>query len=107
MEKNDNTPPPATKPKGKAAPAKMTVDAWGKLKFPPDKIGKLTRPTFDRWKHGAAAALHGWRQHAHHAGAPMELSEPDYDAALEAAQKAECIPHKPALSEHADRMIGR
>lgn len=48
--------------------------------------------------HNAAAAQHGWREHAHHAGKEMELSEADYRAALAAAMAGE-PPHRPALSE--------
>jgi hypothetical protein len=59
----------------------------------------------DLWKHAAAAALHGWAEHAHHEGAPMELSAEDYAAALKAIEapnaKGEYVPHAPALSKHA------
>lgn len=37
--------------------------------------------------HAAAAALHGWPEHAHHEGAQIQLSEDDYKAALQAASK--------------------
>ena len=36
-------------------------------------------------QHASAAALHGWAEHAHHAGKEIELSEEDYAAALAAA----------------------
>jgi hypothetical protein len=35
--------------------------------------------------HNGAEALHGWREHAHHTGAPIQLSADDYKAALKAA----------------------
>ncbi|HMI91568.1 MAG TPA: hypothetical protein VK509_09410, partial [Polyangiales bacterium] len=53
----------------------------------------------DLWKHAAAAALHGWAEHAHHEGKPMELSADDYAAALKAAEgpnaEGEYVPHAP------------
>jgi hypothetical protein len=59
--------------------------------------------TVDRynWRHAAAASLHGWSQHEHHAGKPIQLSDADYEAALEAASAPKGVsyePHKPALS---------
>lgn len=35
--------------------------------------------------HSGAEALHGWREHAHHAGAPIQLTRDEYSAALKAA----------------------
>jgi hypothetical protein len=35
--------------------------------------------------HNGAAALHGWREHEHHEGKPIQLSADDYKAALKAA----------------------
>ena len=59
----------------------------------------------EAWKHAAAAALHGWAEHAHHEGKPMELEPEDYAAALKAAEapnaEGEYVPHAPALSKHA------
>jgi hypothetical protein len=37
------------------------------------------------WQHAAAAQLHGWAAHEHHAGAPIALTREDYEAALKAA----------------------
>src|SRR6478736_4175252 len=34
------------------------------------------------WQHNAAAALHGWLEHEHHEGKPIELSLDDYKKAL-------------------------
>ena len=56
------------------------------------------------WEHEAAAVLHGWTKHAHHAGEPMQLSRQDYESALKAAgvtnAKGEYMPHPAALSPH-------
>jgi len=43
--------------------------------------------TFDLFHpfHNGAAALHGWAEHAHHEGKPIQLSGDDYKAALKAA----------------------
>lgn len=88
--------------------------------------------TFDDFspQHAAASALHGWVEHAHHEGKPIELADDDYAAALAAAFKpvtraldksgkptgepvdshkaaadgiptfTDYEPHKPALSPH-------
>ena len=50
----------------------------------------------DAWKHEVAAVLHGWREHAHHSGAPLQLSRDDYELALLAVDDS--TPHDPALS---------
>ena len=56
------------------------------------------------WEHEAAAVLHGWALHAHHAGEPIKLTRADYEAALKAAgvtnDKGEYVPHPAALSPH-------
>lgn len=56
------------------------------------------------WQHNAAAQLHGWPQHEHHAGAPIRLTREDYELALAAAEApdpaGEYEPHEAALSEH-------
>ena len=87
------------------------------------------------WQHAAAEALHGWKQHEHHEGKPIELSRGDYEAALVAASvpvtraigrdgkptgepldsakaAAEGVPtitdyepHKPALSSHYSKAV--
>lgn len=54
------------------------------------------------WQHRCAARLHGWDEHAHHAGKPIELTESDYDAALQAASEPKSgsyVPHPAALSQ--------
>jgi hypothetical protein len=61
-------------------------------------------PKQDAWKHAAAAALHGWAEHAHHTGKPMELSAEGYEAALKAVEgpgkSGDYEPHPAALSPH-------
>lgn len=56
------------------------------------------------WRHNAAAALHGWGAHEYHAGAPLELTLADYEAALKAVEepneKGLYVPHKGARSEY-------
>lgn len=79
-----------------------TVDEWCGIVFPPSPSGRDNRHL---WRHSAAAALHGWPQHAHHTGAPMRLSRTDYDAAINAALQpdltsADYVPHAAALSPH-------
>lgn len=39
------------------------------------------------WQHNAAAQLHGWAAHEHHAGAPIQLTPAEYQAALKAASE--------------------
>lgn len=39
------------------------------------------------WQHAAAAALHGWAEHEHHAGEALKLSAEDYKKALLAASE--------------------
>ena len=91
--------------------ATRPVDDWRAAKFPPSKSG---RPHPDLYMHAAAAALHGWAPHAHHANQPMKLSEADYDAALKAAssmtldpgsaqRRPHYRPHAAALSPHHPR----
>lgn len=78
---------------------------WADRAFPPGagRIRKGAHP--DRWQHAAAAALHGWDAHAHHAGEPLQLSAEDYYRALVAASAPDGAgnyrPHAGALSRHA------
>lgn len=64
--------------------------------------------------HASAVVLHGWAQHEHHEGKPIQLSEADYKAALLAAQAAHPVtkderdayrPHVAALSQHKGKRI--
>jgi len=86
------------------------------------------------WQHAAAAALHGWAQHAHHEAEPIKLSRKDYESALKAASYpvtrvlkdgkfvgeivdsheaaakgiptfTDYEPHKPALSPHYEKAV--
>ena len=41
--------------------------------------------TIYSWQHKAAAALHRWNHHAHHAGEPKQMTLAVYEAALDAA----------------------
>lgn len=54
------------------------------------------------WAYAAAAAVHGWREHAYHDGAAMQLSRRDYEAAVDAAVNftGAVKPHAAALSKH-------
>lgn len=56
------------------------------------------------WQHNAAAALHGWDAHAHHAGEPIRMTAKAYRNALRAAAApdalGEYLPHEAALSPH-------
>jgi hypothetical protein len=58
------------------------------------------------WRHAAAAVLHGWAAHQHHAGSPIQLTEADYDAALAAVTVAPLVPHNAALSPYAAKAGG-
>ena len=55
------------------------------------------------WQHACAAVMHGWREHEHQAGAPIQITEVDYLAALDAAAPKVGLPkrHGPAASPHA------
>jgi hypothetical protein len=81
-------------------PVKRTPDEWRALCFPPKNKRGLQHDF--AWQHGAAAALHMWGHHAHHAGAPIQLSGADYYEALVAAstptKTGDYRPHHGALS---------
>lgn len=51
-------------------------------------------------RHACARQLHGWHEHEHHAGAPMQITEKAYREALDAAQTADCKPSPNAVSPH-------
>ena len=114
-------PPPPPKKGGK-----LKVSEWAKRKFGSRTLKGKQFIHPEAWKHAAAAALHCWPEHAHHAAAEMELTEEDYDAAIEAvlnikpgkpgkvkrvngkrtivdAKPTTYEPHKPALSPHHER----
>lgn len=50
--------------------------------------------------HSAAAVLHGWSEHQHHAGGPIEITEDAYRAAIKAVDVSPCKPAEAALSPH-------
>lgn len=56
------------------------------------------------WRHNSADALHGWSHHEYHAGAPLQLTREDYEAALEAASKPRAdghyVPHEAAKGKY-------
>lgn len=69
----------------------------------------LTTRTPEEWRialsvrasrHACARQLHGWREHEHHEGAPIQLTEGAYLESLDAAQTADCIPSPNAVSPH-------
>lgn len=96
----------ATKAPVHAAPETKTPEQWKLVAFPAGGK-KKNRPHERRWQHDAAAALHGWTTHAHHAGAPMQLSGADYYEALVAASEPKSgryVPHPAALSPHAGKV---
>jgi hypothetical protein len=63
-----------------------------------DKPSRLQRLT----SHQAAAAVHGWQIHSHHAGAPIQLTRADYEQAIVGATSGlgRAGIHRPALSPH-------
>lgn len=102
MQQLDDAPEPE-EPK---ADGNLSPTAWRDLLFPVSERGE---PHRDSWKHGAAAALHGWDLHRHHTGQEMQLSRADYDQALTAAMTMVAVegqpgafsyvPHAAALSD--------
>lgn len=92
--------PEPTEPAQQTESSKLSPDAWAAQLFPDGERG---RPHAARYKHGAAAALHGWNLHEHHHGTPMQLSREDYELAIEAAttlgEDGSLSPHEAALSD--------
>jgi hypothetical protein len=78
-------------------PETRPVDDWAAELFPTSTsaTGRVSLHA-GRWRHEVAAVLHGWREHAHHAGAPLELTRDDYDLAILAVDDG--APHLAALS---------
>ncbi len=68
---------------------------------------KWQSPEVD-WRYAAAETLHGWREHEHHAGAPIQLAEEDYDGAIEAvsAPVGNPTPYLPAESQYSPHRKG-
>lgn len=104
-------PPPPSKEAPKAKAARIPRYPVGELAKKHGETLKLTFPTkriVPSAAHKAAAALHGWNDHLHHAGGPMCLTDEDYLAAIEAARRPpqgtnKLRPHQPACSEHCPR----
>jgi len=98
----DSEPKPKPKRK-KAKPSgeAKTPDEWcaqlGHIKMM-RRAGK--RVAVASWQHNAAKNLHRWQQHAHHAGAPIQLTQKDYEAALAAAAASPLVPHRGALGKY-------
>lgn len=72
--------------------------------------GQPRAATVYSWQHEAAAQLHGWKDHAHHANEPFRMTRLDYEAALKAAADpvqdertgvTDYQPHRAAMSQHA------
>lgn len=105
--KNPPEPPPSPPDPREKVPVTELPRLTGhvlELKFP----AKRTIPDA---AHEAASSLHGWAEHAHHVGKPLELTRRDYEAALEAAAKPRkgerrLRPHQPALSPHCPHRFG-
>lgn len=79
------------------APPEPTRDPenWAPEVFPSRASGAAHD---DLWVHACARYLHRWSEHAHHAGAPLQLTRPDYVAACDAARSGAV--HAPALGTY-------
>lgn len=101
----EQSPPEDKAPKGRRKPEEKAPT----VKLPSVNDHKAKLPPKQRFLHAAASALHGWHEHEHHEGSPLELSAEDYAAALEAAahrdlETGRYVPHPAALCKHmADR----
>ena len=96
-------PDPADAPAPSSGPTATPTD-WSRARFPEGERG---RPHPQLYRHGAAAALHGWDLHRYHTGAELQLGEADYDAALLAVDPKDGViaPHEGALSPVLKEMI--
>lgn len=70
-EHDEQTPPVPTVDDGLKTPTQ-----WAALLLPEPR---------EQWKHAAAEASHGWKDHAHHAGEELRLSEDAYRRSVDAA----------------------
>lgn len=75
----------ASGPKGKIGSHHEWARAFGKLKMLKQIDG--SRASVFAPDHAAAMNLHGWANHRHHANGELMLTEDQYLAALEAAQR--------------------
>ena len=82
-----------------------TPREWAAVKGQIVKPKKPGQVEYLDWRFAAAETVHGWRQHAHHAGSPMQLTESAYDGAIGAvsAPSGNPVPFAPALSQYAPR----
>ena len=87
----------------------MSVDVLPKATSNTQRSPRPMRWVTPSPSHLAAAALHGWKEHAHHENGPMMLTKDDYLAALAAIngdERGKLTPHKPALSKHCNLFRG-
>jgi hypothetical protein len=104
MSLNDDEVTADTQP---AATGKRTPDEWART------LGYVIVPSKRRGgragftsEHRAAEILHGWIEHAHHAAAAIELTQADYEAAIDAAvNSSPARPHPGALSKHCNHQF--
>ncbi len=96
-----------SEPKSGKAPPEKWAQAFGLMPMLRQLDG--TRQPRPSWEHACADTLHGWSVHAYHAAGPIQLSESNYLAAIDAVKrgtplckdgKAQYVPHKGALSPH-------
>ena len=62
------------------------------------------------WQHNCASALHGWREHEHHTGQPIQLTGKAYRNALRAVAEPDAAgnytPHSAAESKYSPHRKG-
>jgi hypothetical protein len=89
-----DSPPPAPavveEPRTHFTPAELALITGHATELEPKKGvrfggGRPQKTVSYNWQHAAAAQLHGWGAHEHHAGEPIQLTRADYEKAIEAA----------------------
>ncbi len=94
-DKKSKAPEPSKAPISEHAAAAYPYSATGRV------VDGVRQPHAERWKHEAAAALHGWAAYAHHNNGELEITAEDYASAVEAActlnAKGIPTPHKSAV----------
>ena len=113
---NEETKTTNSTPREKAAAkvVKASIDTplgWARKKgqIRALTMGNGTRVALPSTSHAAAAQLHGWNDHRHHAGVELGMTEEAYEAALVAAARpVKCedgrsryVPYEAACSEYA------
>ncbi len=92
-----------TKPSGPAGlPQLRTPMEWCVRlgHFNVERLPSMKQEKRAKWYHNSAAAIHGWNLHDA-GGDPMQLTQEDYEAALEVVQGAPpYMPHGGALSPY-------